>query len=104
MYGVSARERALGSTAESEFQPATMHSLADAERYLYAALTAGRFDEREHWMALHFLAVGSALHLLEDMAIVRIRTLENDGGIIRASSAPVYLVRMEDGSWRVFDY
>lgn len=70
LHGVSARERALGRAQETSFEPANLYSLADAERYLYAALTAGRFDEREHWMALHFLAVGSVLHLLEDMGSV----------------------------------
>lgn len=42
--------------------------------------------------------------LRESHAIVRIRTIEDDNGTIRESSSPMHLVRMEDGSWRIFDY
>ena len=70
LHGVSARERALGRAEESAFEPVNFYALTDAERYLYRAFTAERPDEREHWMAMHFLAVGSVLHLLEDMGSV----------------------------------
>ena len=42
--------------------------------------------------------------LREGRAIVRIRTIEDGGGVIRESSSPVHLIRAEDGSWQVFDY
>jgi hypothetical protein len=42
--------------------------------------------------------------LRESHAIVRIRTVEDDNGTIRESSSRMHLVRMEDGSWRIFDY
>jgi hypothetical protein len=40
----------------------------------------------------------------EDHAIVRIRTIEDTGGTPVESTSPVHLVRMEDGTWRIFDY
>ena len=70
--GRSARDRALdhasdGASFPSSNEPRNLFSLAHAERYLYRAVTAWRQDEREHFMAVHFLALGSVLHLLQDM-------------------------------------
>jgi len=74
LIGRSALDRALdrsltgGSLSPSEEDPTNFFALPDAERYLYRSLTAPQGDEREHYLALHFLAMGSVLHLLEDMS------------------------------------
>lgn len=72
LTGVSARERALngptfGPLTASEEYPRNLFALPGAERYLYAAFTAETEREREHAMALHFLALGHVLHLIQDM-------------------------------------
>ena len=63
LTGRSARDRALnlplGDDFPSAAEPDNFFSLADAESHLFRALTAEGRDEREHAMALHFLAVGS---------------------------------------------
>lgn len=72
--GRSAVDRALnterGGSATSVATPGNLLSLADAERYLYAALRKSFADEREHYLALHFLAAGHGIHLLQDMTSV----------------------------------
>jgi hypothetical protein len=72
--GRSAVDRALNVPLEGSFSsaadPRNLFSLADAERYLYLALRQPLADEREHYLALHFLAVGHAIHLLQDMSSV----------------------------------
>jgi len=65
--GRSARDRALGLDGASEADIRNFFALPDAERYLYRSLTVERLDEREHYLALHFLAVGHVLHVLQDM-------------------------------------
>ncbi len=70
----SAVDRALntardGSSASLR-DPKNRFALPDAERYLHQALVAERKDEREHFPALHFLAVGHVVHLLQDMGSV----------------------------------
>ncbi|HME72244.1 MAG TPA: hypothetical protein VKM54_20615, partial [Myxococcota bacterium] len=70
--GRSALDRALNLNGASDPAPHDSDSenhfaLPDAEHYLYRALSAAQVDEREHYAALHFLAVGSVLHLLQDM-------------------------------------
>ena len=73
LIGRSAKDRALNRPEDepaSQAEPRNFFSLVDAERYLHLGLTAPQADEREHWMALHFIAVGSVLHLLEDMGSV----------------------------------
>lgn len=73
--GRSALDRALnrslaaGVTAPSEETPENFFALPDAERYLFRAQTAPTRVEREHFLALHFLAFGHALHLLQDMGV-----------------------------------
>ncbi len=72
--GRSAVDRALdterGGSRPSERYPENRFALPDAERYLHRALVSGRKDEREHFLALHFLAVGHVVHLLQDMGSV----------------------------------
>lgn len=72
--GRSAMDRALDTSRSGSFpsdqNPKNFFALPDAERYLYRALTAPRKDEREHYLALHFLAFGHVLHLLQDMGSV----------------------------------
>jgi len=70
LFGRSARDRALNLGFAEDGEPKNYFDLPDAERYLYRAFTSSIKDEREHFMALHFLAVGSVLHLLEDMSSV----------------------------------
>ena len=53
----------LGATAPNLFD------LADAERFLYRAVVGQTEEERTHAMALHFLALGHVVHLLEDMGV-----------------------------------
>lgn len=72
--GRSAVDRALNTPRDegfpSERYPENLFALPDAERYLYLALTRPYEDEREHYLALHVLAVGHVLHLLQDMGSV----------------------------------
>jgi hypothetical protein len=72
LTGLSAPNRALnvalGSTNPSGESPRNLFALPDGERYLYRALTSEFPDQREGFLALHFLAVGHVLHLLEDMS------------------------------------
>jgi hypothetical protein len=73
LFGRSARDRSLNLPAgavASNAAPLNYFALPDAERYLYRAVTASGKDERENSFALHFLAIGSVLHLLEDMTSV----------------------------------
>lgn len=74
LRGRSAADRALnranGIEPASDAHPDNRFALPDAERYLFLALTSPREDEREHYLALHFLAVGHVLHLLQDMGSV----------------------------------
>jgi len=74
LRGRSAADRALnlssGLEPASDALPENLFALPDAERYLFLALTAPHEDEREHYLALHFLAVGHVLHLLQDMGSV----------------------------------
>jgi len=76
LTGLSALNRALelpfqpGGERPSATYPQNLYSLAHAERYLYQALTRTTKGEREHYLALHFLALASVLHLLEDMTSV----------------------------------
>ena len=74
LRGRSAIDRALNTTGfsgpASDEYPSNLFSLPDAERYLYLALTSQRRDDRENYLALHFVAVGHVLHLLQDMASV----------------------------------
>jgi hypothetical protein len=71
--GRSALDRALNlplgaAPLPSTRSPENLFALPDAERYLYLGLTASREDEREHYLALHFIAFGHVLHLLQDMS------------------------------------
>ncbi len=72
-FGRSALDRALnepiGNPASSA-APENFFALTDAEHYLFESAMASLAGEREHYLALHFLAVGSVLHLLQDMSSV----------------------------------
>lgn len=71
--GFSARSRALNlpETPQARIaDPPNFFDLPRAEEYLFRALTQPERDVREHFFALHFLAVGSVLHLLQDMTSV----------------------------------
>jgi hypothetical protein len=74
LRGLSAVDRALNTPRDafpaSEEIPKNLFALPDAERYLYSAITARYADERESFTALHFLALGHVLHLLQDMGSV----------------------------------
>lgn len=71
LVGRSARDRALdlplNDSLPSTAEPENFLSLPAAEKYLYLGIAGPGEDERSHAMGLHFLAVGSVLHLLEDM-------------------------------------
>lgn len=72
LRGLSAIDRALnrpglGEPASEEY-PKNLFALPDAERYLYRALTSAAKDDRENYLALHFIALGHVLHLLQDQA------------------------------------
>ena len=65
LRGRSAVDRVLNTTrggglASDEF-PENLFALPDAERYLYRALTYPAKDERENYLALHFIALGHVL-------------------------------------------
>jgi hypothetical protein len=71
--GRSALARALnrpsspgGTDFPSQDDPRNLFALPDAERYLYRAITASTAEQREHYLALHFLTLGHIVHLLED--------------------------------------
>jgi len=66
--GASAVSRALGLDGTSRKRPANYYALTDAERYLFRTIVGERPAERETAAALHFLAFGHVLHLLQDMA------------------------------------
>lgn len=75
LRGRSALDRALnlargGVRPASEEHPDNHFGLPDAERYLYRSLTSPEKDECENYLALHFVAVGHVLHLLQDMGSV----------------------------------
>jgi hypothetical protein len=74
LHGRSAIDRALnterGGGLASSDHPQNLFALPDAERYLYNALTHPDRDQRENYMALHFIALGHVLHLLQDMGSV----------------------------------
>ncbi len=74
LRGRSAVDRALnltlGGSPASDASPGNRFALPDAERYLYKAITAPFEDERENYLALHFVAFGDVLHLLQDMGSV----------------------------------
>lgn len=73
LRGRSAVDRAFNTSRgdpPSERIPPNLFALPDAERYLYRGLTAANPDEREHYLALHFLALGHVLHFLQDMGSV----------------------------------
>lgn len=74
LRGRSAIDRALNTTRgggpASDDSPSNLLALPDAERYLYRALTDSEEDDRENYMALHFVALGHVLHLLQDMGSV----------------------------------
>jgi hypothetical protein len=71
LAGISAVDRALNTTRgermASSRDPENLFALPDAERYLHRAIGAATVDEREHYLTLHFLALGHVLHLLQDM-------------------------------------
>ncbi len=72
-FGRSARDRALDTPVEnpaSSAEPENFFALPDAERFLFESISAASHGAREHFLALHFLAVGSVLHLLQDMSSV----------------------------------
>lgn len=72
LRGRSAIDRALNRPGfagpASNDYPENRFALPDAERYLYRSLTSSETDERENYLALHFIAVGHVLHLLQDQA------------------------------------
>ncbi len=72
--GRSARDRALNIPLDqdepSREEPPNFFALPNAELYLYRGISAPGIDERQHFMALHFIAVGHVVHLLQDMASV----------------------------------
>jgi len=74
LRGRSAIDRALNTTRgggpASDDSPSNLFALPDAERYLYRAVTDSEEDDRENYMALHFVALGHVLHLLQDMGSV----------------------------------
>lgn len=70
LEGRSALERALNRDQASDARPRNLFALPDAERYLYFGLTRQNRLERRHYLALHFLAFGHVLHLLQDMTSV----------------------------------
>jgi len=73
LFGRSALDRAINRPFEnpaSTAAPENFFAIPDAERYLFESLSAPSPGEREHFLSLHFLAVGSALHLLQDMSSV----------------------------------
>jgi len=72
LFGRSALDRGLDLPAGDPAggaEPLNFSDLVDAERYLFAAAQSPGL-EREHYFALHFLAIGAVLHLLEDMGSV----------------------------------
>lgn len=62
-----ALNRALGTSPPSGENPINIHALPDAERYLFRAISSEYPDERELYASAHLIAVGHALHLLQDM-------------------------------------
>jgi hypothetical protein len=73
--GLSAMDRALnrspdGGTTTPKLAPPGPNDfdLSDAERYLYRYVVGQTEAERDHAIALHFLAFAHALHLLQDMS------------------------------------
>ena len=65
--GDPAPDWALGTSAPPDNFIENLFSSADAERYLFRALTAPTPLERDHYLGLHVLAVGHVAHVLEDM-------------------------------------
>lgn len=68
LFGRSAQDRALGIRNGNSGPPPNLFDLPWAERYLARSVSAPTLELREHYMALHFLSIGSVLHLLEDMS------------------------------------
>lgn len=63
-----ALNRSLGGLPSSSLSPQNHFSFPDVERYLYRGLTAPTEEERSHYLALHFVAFGHVLHLLQDQS------------------------------------
>jgi len=63
-----ALNRSLGGLSSSSLSPQNHFSFPDVERYLYRGLTAPTEAERSHYLALHFVAFGHVLHLLQDQS------------------------------------
>ena len=67
--GASNLERAKGTDYGFQTEYINYFSWPDSRSYFYKALTAEDDCVREHYLSLTFLALGHALHLLEDMSV-----------------------------------